>query len=242
MIHLADKKLIQLVLENISITKMLYDNGINLREYADLTVQEVCVAKNMALSDFKLQLQNNNYPSYQLHMFYQQAPEQLVKHIVGVHHRYIIEQVQVIIEYFDKLISNKATCIYDLEFLQRLFFELTNEFLTHLDEEEEALFPFILRYINAVEHNEKVSETEKHKLLNLLYKAEDGHKSIHHKMEEIAGLTNQYQACRSTCTTSLALLNLLKEFHEDLDIHFTLESSILYPKVLLLSLGYKSDI
>ena len=157
--------------------------------------------------------------------FTEMTAEQLISYILIHHHFYVKNSIPTIYNHLQKVVTKHGDKFPYMQEVLQLFTEVADELTSHMQKEEQILFPRIKTlYATPVPENLHpgyidgpvgVMEAEHEKAGDLLYAIRD--------------LTNNYVAPDIACTTHRVLINELKAFEEDLHNHVHLENNILFP-------------
>ncbi len=161
------------------------------------------------------------------------APDQLVKHIVDVHHRYVSNHIPVILEFLDKLCKVHGELHPELFEIRQHFSEGAEHLLMHMKKEEQVLFPMINNMMllkNGGQHPASLPYSTYMPIRMMRHE----HETEGNRFARIAELTSHYTPPVDACNTYKATFALLKEFEADLHRHIHLENNILFPAALQL--------
>lgn len=144
--------------------------------------------------------------------------EQLIEHIVEVHHQYVREHLPALAQHLGKVARVHGERNPETVALAEQFGTLAAELMEHMEEEERTLFPDLLHLAptNRAMIEEMTAEHEK---------AGGG-------MEAIRSLTDGYRAPEHACATWRVAYQELEAFERDLHLHIHLENTLLFPKAL----------
>ncbi len=159
--------------------------------------------------------------------------DKLAQHIQSTHHKYVEEQVKVIIPILEELASTQTEKSPNFEQVVQVFKASAGELSVHMKKEELMLFPKIKKMVEASQSNQSLDERLRMVKgpIQMLIHDHDGEVE---RMEQIAKWTNQYTAENDSDEKLKRLYQLLHEFEEDLLLHLHLENNILFPKAVQL--------
>ncbi|WP_420399276.1 iron-sulfur cluster repair di-iron protein [Flagellimonas sp.] len=226
-----DKTVAEFVTENIKTAHVFKKFGIDFCCGGGITIAKACAKfevdqerlENELLEVNKTVDRNHNYDQWNLSF--------LIDHIVNVHHTYVNESLPIISEYANKVAKVHGHHYPEVVEINRLFHEVANELLSHLQKEEQVLFPYIKKMTEA--ENSGISAPFG-SVNNPIGMMEHEHESAGNIFKEIASLTQNYTAPPEACNTFRALYSKLEEFEQDLHLHIHLENNILHPKTIAL--------
>lgn len=150
----------------------------------------------------------------------------LADYIEKTHHTYVQKKIVEIKPLLEKLCKVHGNRYAFLHKLQSLFNEVSGELLSHLNDEENLLFPMIRKKA------QDPHLTIPRELISALKKMETEHDFAGDAFKKMAELTDQFTPPPTACTTHRVTYAMLKEFEEDLHLHVHLENNILFPGFL----------
>ncbi|MEP7375224.1 MAG: DUF542 domain-containing protein [Chitinophagaceae bacterium] len=157
----------------------------------------------------------------------------LADYIVNVHHQYLRTALPVVVEYVKRFLDGHLKKFPELENLQSLINKLQNEFLSHLQQEEEIFFPYIKQIAHAHLHREPYGSLLVRTLRKPLQEvAHQEHDLLNKLLGEMRKITHQYNIPSNACVTHRVTFSKLKELDDDLVQHMHLENDILFPKAI----------
>ena len=153
----------------------------------------------------------------------------LIQHIVRVHHQRVRQELPGLAELAHKLAAKRGDRALELKNVEALVEELHADLLSHIQKEEQVLFPFI----SELEQNSKAGEPPAHACFGSVAQPismmMDEHKSAGHTMAELRRLTHGFRPPEWACATHVALYGGLRAFDLDLEQHVHLENDVLFP-------------
>lgn len=152
----------------------------------------------------------------------------LCDHIESTHHDYMREAFPRLEGLLDKVIQAHGENHPQLKETGQVFQALREEISSHLQKEEQVLFPLIKRM------EEAGGPVEAHcgSVGNPIGVMEQEHDNAGDALRRIRDLNNDYQPPEDACMTYQALLDGLSEMEQDLLIHIHKENNILHPRAL----------
>lgn len=158
--------------------------------------------------------------------------EQLINHIVIKHHFYVKQSMPVIHAHLERVATKHGDRFPYMKEVFKLFCELEEEMLNHMQKEELILFV-------RIKHLESKADPKStfqaiHGPVTVM---QDEHDHAGYLTEQIKSLTNNYTPPADACTTFRLSLAELKAFEEDLHTHVHLENNILFPAAEKLALS-----
>lgn len=157
----------------------------------------------------------------------QMTPSQLCDHIEAIHHAYLREE-------FPRLdfMTRKVAAVHGeheprLHEIRSVFEAFQAEMLSHLDEEEQVVFPAIRKLDSAV----ATSEAPGTRLATLLPKLESEHENAGAALGRFRELSDSYTPPDWACNTFRALYDGLAQLEQHTHQHVHLENNVLFPSV-----------
>lgn len=165
----------------------------------------------------------------------------LIDYIEKKHHRYVVENLELITQKIERLIHRHGPENPYLLDLQRMFHETAVNLSQHMKKEELILFPHIRKLV-ACEMNLMPYEPAGFgSVENPIAIMETEHSSEGERFESIAELTNNYTPPAHACATWQFTYEKLSEFEKDLHRHIHLENNLLFPHAILLEAQLKAN-
>ncbi len=232
--ELKNKKIGELVAEDFRKATVFKKYGLDFCCGGGKTIDEACQNKNISvdtlISDL-LQLDQNNHTA--VTDFNSMSLTDLIDYIEREHHRYVLENLQPIQEFSDKVAKVHGNHNPETIEINKLYTETAQELAMHLRKEEMILFPYIKKLERAMFNDEPV-EAPFGTVRNPIAMMETEHDSAGDNFKKIAELSNNYTPPEYACNTYKVLYAKLKEFEDDLHKHIHLENNILFPKAIKL--------
>lgn len=197
------------------------------------TLREVCAEKGIDATLVEQELQKpiqnvttgtTNFDEWNLDF--------LVDYIVNTHHKYVRKYLPEITAYSAKVTKVHGDKHPELATINELVAKINAELTTHLQEEENIVFPLIKDIVKAQEANRAYANDARDKFISIIATTEAEHDSVGRDLEKIRALNNNYAIPEDACASYTLLYKMLEEFEADLFVHIHLENNILFPKAL----------
>ena len=163
----------------------------------------------------------------------------LVQHIVRIHHHCVRQELPRLAEMALKLAATRGERAPELAKVAELIEKLRGEMYTHIQKEEQVLFPFI----SQMDQESIVAYPPSHacfrSVTHPIFMMEQEHESADHIVAELIRLTNHFEPPSWACATHIALFSGLREFEADLKQHVHLENDVLFPRAIQLEAELK---
>jgi regulator of cell morphogenesis and NO signaling len=158
----------------------------------------------------------------------------LVQHIVRVHHLRVRQDLPRLVEMARAVGEKRGNRAPELHAVAELTNKLHVDMLTHIEKEEQVLFPFI----SQMDQESIVAYPPSHacfrSVAHPIFMMEQEHESADHIVAALVRLTNHFEPPAWACATHIALLSGLREFEADLRQHVHLENDVLFPRAIQL--------
>ncbi len=203
------------------------------------TVEEACAKHGLDIEAVKNELAKAEQPgsaSAAHHNFDAWPLSFLADYIVNVHHKYVLDSVDVLNELSEKVARKHGDRFAELAAIRKCVVDLLQELTTHMVKEERILFP----YIKQIEQKDKgVSQFRQafDSIEKPIWVMEQDHEVAGDLLRQLRELTHGYTVPSNACNSHNFLYKKLEEFEEDLHQHIHLENNILFPKAIKLEDG-----
>jgi regulator of cell morphogenesis and NO signaling len=156
----------------------------------------------------------------------------IITFIVDTHHRYTREALAMLTSVAMKVRQVHGANHGELQLVEKLVQEMSDDLIPHMLKEEQVLFP----YINAMEDASRVGKeppvpffgTARNPIRMMMLE----HEVVGEKLLEIRTLTANFTLPPEACTSYRTLFTKLEEIEQDLHRHIHVENNILFPKAI----------
>ncbi len=162
------------------------------------------------------------------------STERLIQHIVRVHHQYVRQELPRLAEMAQKLADKRSDRVPELKAVAELLEELRAEMVTHIQKEEQVLFPFIAQMDQESIVVYPPAHARFRSVSHPIFMMEQEHESANNIVAELRRLTLGFRPPEWACATHIALFYGLREFETDLKQHVHLENDVLFPRAISL--------
>jgi regulator of cell morphogenesis and NO signaling len=153
---------------------------------------------------------------------------ELVDHIEEVHHAYLRSELPRLRFLTGKVRNAHGGRHPKLADVERTFSNLEAELVSHMQKEEQVLFPLIRR----LETSAVAVEFHCGSIGNPISAMEREHDEAARGLETLRSLTDGYAPPVDACNTYRAMLDGLRDLETDLHRHIHKENNVLFPKAL----------
>ena len=138
-----------------------------------------------------------------------------------------------LVETLERFVTGHKSKYPYLAELLGIVYELRDDLLPHLEQEEKIIFPYVKQIAHAYESREPYAAL----LVRTLRKPVENtmtheHEQIANYLHRLRHLTNNYTPPPNACISHKVSFSKLKELDNDLVQHIHLESNILFPKAI----------
>lgn len=159
--------------------------------------------------------------------------DELVTHIVDVHHGYMKTALSRLRLLVPKVLKAHGARHGDmLEQVQRIFNELDADISAHLAKEEQMLFPYIVALATSIRDHSPKPQPPFGSARNPIRQMEHEHENAGALLTQLRQITNQYTLLPDACPTFAAMYEELQHMEADLHQHIHLENNILFPRTI----------
>lgn len=206
------------------------------------TIEEVCdkktISVNELLHEIDTVLSTKNKSGFSFNSW---PIDLLADFIEKKHHHYISEKTPILIEFLEKASQVHGGNHPELLEIKELFQDSAEELALHMKKEEQVLFPFIKKLVNALITDELMEEPHFGTVKNPIAMMMHEHDAEGERFKKIAVLSNNYTPPADACPTYKTAYAMLQEFEKDLHKHIHLENNILFPKAAMLERAFNSQ-
>lgn len=156
----------------------------------------------------------------------------LVEFIVQTHHRYLRAELPVLLELVAKVSHSHGNRFPEMREVFEVFAALKAELELHIEKEERALFPLIIRLERALRTGEAFLAPPGGVFEQPVSAMEEEHEVVGDLLRRLRTLTNNYQPPAGACNTYRVTFAKLRDLEDDLLQHIFLENAVLFPKAL----------
>lgn len=156
----------------------------------------------------------------------------LVRYIVDTHHHYVRSAVPAITLALHGLVNQYGQDHPELHPIRQTFAQLGDELLTHMEKEENILFPYIAELAAAQRQTGPPPSSPFGTIANPVRMMEDDHQEALALTASLRALTHDYTPPPVWPAGDAASYVALARFDADLRQHIDLENTLLFPRAL----------
>lgn len=220
----------EVVTKNIKSAHIFKKHGIDFCCGGGISIEKACAKNNVDYKTLENELLAIDEVSHRTMDYNSWDLSFLIDHIINVHHTYVEESIQLLLEYANKVANVHGHHYKEVVEINNLFQEVAGELTAHMKKEELILFPFIKQLVKAEKEGSVLPQPPFGTVNNPIQMMEQEHENAGDIFKTIAKLSNNYTPPEEACNTFRALYAALDEFEQDLHQHIHLENNILHPK------------
>ena len=224
----------EVVTENINAAHIFKKHGIDFCCGGGITIENACKKNDVDYNVLEEELNSIDFTVSNAYNYDKWDLSFLVDHIVNIHHKYVEENIPLMMEYSAKVASVHGHHYKEVIEINELVIAVAKELVVHMKKEELILFPFVKQLVLADKKKIKANPPHFGTVNNPIEMMENEHENAGNIFKRIAKLSNNYAPPEEACNTFRALYAKLQEFEQDLHQHIHLENNILFPKTKIL--------
>jgi regulator of cell morphogenesis and NO signaling len=156
----------------------------------------------------------------------------LADYIQNTHHQYVSKAIPQILPLAQKVADVHGEHHPEVLRINELFNNLADELLSHMQKEEQILFPYIKQLVVSTSTGNCSADSCFGTVAGPISVMEKEHENAGVILKELFRLSDGYTPPVDACNTFRVLYGKLKEFEDDLHRHIHLENNILFPKAI----------
>lgn len=173
----------------------------------------------------KVQSLENKFADYQESRPASLKESELIEYIQYKHHAFLRDELPALTPYVTKLARVHGEHHPELLRVQELFSDLKNELLDHTKDEDEHVFPLILKFVAEPNH-QAATELNPH-----VSELEDEHAHAGRLLQELREVTADFELPSDACGTYRLVYQRLAMLEKDTFEHIHLENNILFERI-----------
>lgn len=224
-----DDKLADVVSNNYHLLPVINRFGIRLG-FGDATIEEICSKKNIEITFF-LDIINafHNSDYFPQSEFLSFSPSLIIDYLRRTHQYYLTWVVPKMESLLENLILSDREHSKNLELIRIFFRKYKTELLNHIMDEEDSVFPYVMRITDAYEKGIGVSDAD---FSRSIEDYEKEHTDVDEKLIDLKNLVIKFLVANYDDNLCNDFLITLFRFERDLVDHARIEDKILVPMVV----------
>jgi regulator of cell morphogenesis and NO signaling len=198
------------------------------------SIETACAAKKINIKELIGKLEEAFVKKNGNGIFDNMPLDELIDHILNVHHKYVSKMLPVITAHSNKVYNAHGTNHPELEEVNNIWQNVSEELGGHLMKEEKMLFPYIKSLVDSKRESLSFPFAPFGAVGNPISVMEKEHASAGDAFARLREITNDFSLPADACATFTVFFEELKEFEKDLHMHIHLENNILHPKAIKL--------
>ena len=225
-----EMKISSLIFENPSLLLLMEHFEMDFIVH-EKTVKQLCATNNISEELFLIfaNLYNGFQPTEHQNLTREDLTT-IIKFLKNSHNYYENEKYPEIRSYFEQLhVQNNSA---EIQLIEKFFDEYFKEVKEHLHYENRVAFP----YFNRLLKNESSGDTEKQEKYSVS-EYQEHHTDIEFKLNDLKELLLKHVPVKNDRVLRRKIITSLCELENDLNIHSTIEETILIPLVSRIEAG-----
>lgn len=228
-----ETKVKDIALANPEARQILEDARVDYCCGGGKSLHDACAHADVSAEDILKRLRENSKLVKPDEKAWTSAPlGDLTRHIREMHHRYVREAIGRIKTLLEKVKAKHGENHPEIAEVQRLFTEVGQEMIMHMQKEEQILFPYIDALERSTTGNGLLEPPFFQTVKNPIHAMMKDHDSAGDLVKQIRKASGDYTPPTDACTSYKALYQDLREFEADLHQHVHLENNILFTRAV----------
>lgn len=228
--NIKNKTVADFVVNNIHTANIFKKYGIDFCFDGKISIENACIKNGVDYEQLETELKNLDIKTNFLNDFNKWSLDFLMIFIVHIHHRYVKNNIPLLKKYGAKAAKNQGGDYKELEEINKLIQNFSEELSLHMIKEETIVFPFIKELFNANKEQKTISLSTFKSLNHPIKMMEKDHDKEGDIFKKISKLSNKYKVPEDASLAFKKFYQKLQEFEENLTNHVHLENNILIPK------------
>ena len=203
-----------------------------------ITIEQACAARRLDAAPIIAALGSlGRSPLPPDDRFTRLALDDLIEHIVTVHHSYVRDAIPTLLAHTAKVARVHGERHPEVVTIAERFAAVAGELQHHMMKEERILFPYVTALARARREGRQMPPPPFGNAANPIRMMEAEHGAAGDALATIRSLSDTYTTPADACTTYQVTYQELRQFEEDLHTHVHLENNILFPGAIALENG-----
>lgn len=161
----------------------------------------------------------------------------LIQHIVRTHHQAVRQELPRFVELSKRIAKKHGEKAPQFIVIAKLIEQLRDEMFTHLEKEEQVLFPYIVRLEEAAENGSTAPHACFRSVAQPISMMVWEHELVEGIVAELRERSNGFEPPEWACPRNAAFHASLAAFENNLRQHVHLENDLLFPRATALESG-----
>jgi regulator of cell morphogenesis and NO signaling len=213
--------------------RVLEDAGVDYCCGGEKSLHDACMHTNVSSEEILKRLQENSRQAGPDEANWAAASlSDLTQHIREKHHRYVRDVIPRIRALLQRVKAKHAQNHPELAGIEERFIDLGQEMYSHMQKEEQILFPYIEALERSANGNGTLEPPFFQTVRNPVQMMMQEHDSAGEALRAMRKLSAEYHAPAEACESYRELYRGLEEFETDMHTHVHLENNILFPRAV----------
>jgi regulator of cell morphogenesis and NO signaling len=213
--------------------KVLEDAGVDYCCGGGKTLDDACMHSNVSPEEILKRLQLNTKQAGPDEANWASASlSELTKHIQEKHHRYVRNVIPRVSALLGRVKGKHGQNHPEIAAIEELFLNLGHDMYSHMQKEEQILFPYIEALERVAEGKGALEPPFFQTVRNPVQMMMQEHDSAGEALHAMRKLSCGYQTPADGCESYCELYRSLEEFEGDMHTHVHLENNILFPRAV----------
>lgn len=223
----------EIALSNPGARRVLEDAGVDYCCGGGKSLQDACLHAGVTADEILNRLRQNTGLATPAEKDWTSAPlPELTRHIRERHHQYVRDSIPRVRALLAKILEKHGAKHREIGEIEKLFGDVAREMTSHMQKEEQILFPHIDALERSADGSGSVEPPFFQTVRNPIHAMMQEHDVAGELVRQIRRTSHDYKAPADTCTSHQAAYQELKQFEEDLHLHVHLENNILFPRAV----------
>jgi regulator of cell morphogenesis and NO signaling len=228
-----ETKVKDIALANSEARKVLEDGGVDYCCGGGKSLHDACMHADVSAEEILKRLRENSARVNPEEKTWVSVPlADLTRHIREKHHLYVREAITRVRALLEQVVAKHGENHPEIGDVQKLFAEVGQEMIMHMQKEEQILFPYIDALERSTTGNGSLEPPFFQTVKNPIHAMMKDHDAAGDLLKRIRKATGDYVPPADACTSYKALYQDLREFEADLHQHVHLENNILFPRAV----------
>lgn len=230
---LEDRTIGEIVSEDYRTAHVFKKYGLDFCCGGGRSLTEACKRKGLDIDTLLAEINTIAGEAAEEHNYNEWSPAFLIDYIINNHHHFVRTKLPEIKGYAEKVAKVHGKTYPVLEDMLGKFLVLKDEILSHLEAEEQVLFPYVKKLTKAEATGKSpAKELRTSTAVQAIEMMEAEHEEAGRLMAELEEMSDGFTPPEDACTTFRVYFQNLQAFQDDLHKHVHLENNILFPKAL----------
>lgn len=228
--NFANRSVGSIVNENFAAARVFKYFGIDFCCGGSATLADACRIAGADVESVCQALAENDNVKGGVIPFASWPTDLLIDYVLKIHHRGIRAKGPTLLADIKRVAEVHGAAYPELNQLVKLFADSLDDLESHLQKEEQELFPYCLKLFEASMRKERVEKMHCGSVANPIRVMLSEHSDEGTRYKFIRNLMNGFAAPEDACASYKLMLEDLEEFMDGLFEHIHIENNILFPR------------